>query len=400
MNKILLVHNHYQQPGGEDEVFANEGALLEDHGHEVLRYTVSNDQLMGMKKQLLVRAAVWNTAAHKELRSLIRRQRPQVVHFHNTFPLISPAAYYAAHSEGVPVVQTLHNYRLLCPNGLFFRDGGVCEDCIGKSVPWPGVAHACYRGSRAASGTVTAMLTVHRALRTWTKKVDVYVALTEFARRKFIEGGITEEKIFIKPNFVHPDPGAGEGKGDYFLYVGRLSKEKGVDTVLAAWERFGGRIPLKVVGDGPMALEVAEAARKMRGVEWLGRQPGDRVLELMKDAGALIFPSSWYEGFPKVIAEAYATGLPVIASNLGSMSSLIRARGTGLHFRPDDAEDLVSQVRWVLAHPAELQRMRREARVEFEEKYTADRNYESLVQIYRVAIERSTARRGMQEAHS
>jgi glycosyltransferase involved in cell wall biosynthesis len=358
---------------------------LEARGHRVLRYTVHNDQVAEMNRPALAKATVWNQVVYRELRGLIRRERPQVAHFHNTFPLISPAAYYAARAEGVPVVQTLHNYRLLCPNALFFREGRVCEDCLGKAFPWPGVAHACYRESRPASGTVAAMLFAHRTLGTWKGAVDLYVALTEFARRKFVEGGLPSEKIVVKPNFVDPDPGMGQGRGDYVLYVGRLSKEKGLDTLLAAREQFGEEVPLKLVGDGPLAPQVAEAARRQK-LEWLGQLPKDRVLGLMKEARALIFPSVWYEGFPMVIAEAYAVGLPVIASDLGSMSSLIDHRCTGLRFRPGDPGDLAAQVRWTVTHSELLDVMRQGARAKFEAEYAAERNHRLLLEIYEQAV--------------
>ena len=233
-------------------MFLAETALLESYGHRVVRYITHNDRVAELNSVTLAGKTVWNSSAYRELRNLIHLEQPDVAHFHNTFPLVSPAGYYAARAEGVPVVQTLHNYRLLCPNALFFRDGGVCEDCKSKAITWPGVVHKCYRGSRAASGVVTAMLTTHRALRTWRKKVDVYIALTEFARRKFIEGGLPAGKIIVKPNFVYPDPGPGEGEGGFALFVGRLSFEKGVGTLLAAWEHLDRRIPLKIVGDGPL----------------------------------------------------------------------------------------------------------------------------------------------------
>jgi glycosyltransferase involved in cell wall biosynthesis len=384
--RVLLLHNRYQLPGGEDQVFAAEGDLLEAHGHRVARYTAHNDQVAGMSRYALARATVWNQAVYRELRALIRSERPQIAHFHNTLPLISPAAYYAAQAEGVPVVQTLHNYRLLCPNALFFRDGRVCEDCLGKSFPWPGVAHACYRESRPASGTVATMLSTHRALGTWKGAVNVYVALTEFARQKFVEGGLPPERIVVKPNFVHPDPGMGQGSGDYVLYVGRLSKEKGLDTLLAAREQFGMDVPLNLVGEGPLAPQVAEAARRKQ-LEWLGQLPKDQVLELMKEAKALIFPSVWYEGFPMVIAEAYAVGLPVIASDLGSMSSLIDHRRTGLRFRPGDPGELAAQVRWAIKNPELLEVMRQTARARFESEYAAERNYRLLLEIYERAAQ-------------
>lgn len=361
---------------------------MEAHGHRVLRYTAHNDQVAKMSRSSVAQATIWNQAVYSELRAFIRKEQPQVAHFHNTFPLISPAAYYAARAEGVPIVQTLHNYRLLCPNALFFREGRVCEDCLGKSFPWPGIVHACYRESRPASGTVAAMLTTHRALRTWKKAVDLYIALTDFAREKLVEGGLPSDRIIVKPNFVHPDPGAGEGRDNYVLFVGRLSREKGVDTLLAASEQFGKGVRLKLVGDGPLAPMVAKAARRNE-VEWLGRQPKDRVISMMKDARALIFPSLWYEGFPMVIAEAYAVGLPVIASDLGSMSSLVDHGRTGLRFRPGDPKELAAQVERALTHPDEVSRMRRETRARFEAEYSAERNYEALLEIY----ERATGNR-------
>jgi glycosyltransferase involved in cell wall biosynthesis len=383
--KVLLVHNKYQQPGGEDQVFGAEGALLEAYGHRVVRYSVHNDRVAGMNPASLAGSTVWNRSAYRELRALIRRERPRVAHFHNTLPLVSPAGYYAAKAEGVPVVQTLHNYRLLCPNALFFRDGHVCEDCRGKFIPWPGVLHACYRGSRPASATVAAMLATHRGLRTWTQQVDVYIVTTEFAREKFVRGGLPAERLIVKPNFLHPAPDPGELWGDYALFVGRLSPEKGVDTLLEAWKWLGGQMPLKIAGDGPLEERVADATKDLERAEWLGRQPRERVLALMLGASMLVFPSTCYENFPMTILEAYAVGLPVIASNLGGMSSLIDHGRTGLHFRPGDPEDLAAKVAWAAAHPAELADMRREARGEFEAKYTAERNYKQLKEIYETA---------------
>jgi glycosyltransferase involved in cell wall biosynthesis len=242
------------------------------------------------------------------------------------------------------------------------------------------------------SGATAAMLSVHRALDTWEREVDAYIALSEFARRKFVEGGLTAEKIAVKPNFIDPDPGMGEGRGDYVLFVGRLSQEKGVDTMLAGWERLADKVPLKVVGDGPLASKVAEAAKRFEEIEWLGRQPKDRVLALMKEAQALVLPSVCYENFPIVLAEAYAVGLPVIASNLGGMSSLVHHGSTGLHFQPGDPESLALQVEWASAHPVRLRQMREKARAEFEAKYTAEQNHQSLMEIYQTAAGRMRAR--------
>lgn len=380
--KLLIVHNYYQQAGGEEQVFTTEASLLEAQGHQVVRYTVHNDEVGNINPITLAGATVWNTDSYRKLRQLMRQEKPKVVHFHNYFPLISPAAYYAARAEGVPIVQTLHNYRLLCPNVFFFRDGQVCEDCLGKIVPWPGVLHACYRGSRAATGAVAAMLTVHRVLQTWTEAVDLYIALTQFARQKFIQAGLPAEKIVVKPNFVYPDPGIGEGRGGYALFVGRLSPEKGIGTLLKAWEKLRGKVPLKIVGDGPLAPQETNAVEPVPGVEWLGRKSSKEVYELMGNANMLIFPSEWYETFGRVAIEAFAKGTPVIAANIGAIAELVESGRTGLNFHPGDPEDLAAKVDWALTHPKELAWMRQQARAEFEAKYTAKQNYQMLMEIY------------------
>jgi len=235
------------------------------------------------------------------------------------------------------------------------------------------------------SAVLATMQSVHRARGTWKERVNVYIALTEFARHKFIEAGLPADKIVLKPNFLFPDPGLQEMNGDYALFVGRLSPEKGISTMLAAWQTLGSQIPLKIVGDGPLADEVATAESQIPGVEWLGRQPQEEVQKLMQNARMLVFPSVWYEGFPMVIVEAYAVGLPVVASNLGSLSSLVDPGRTGIHFRPGDPEDLAAQVEWAVTHPEKLGQMGREARREFEANYTAEANYRRLIEIYELA---------------
>lgn len=381
--RVLLLHNRYQIAGGEDVVVQTEKSLLEANGHCVALLETNNDDIVGpLEKAKAAANTIYSPSSKQWVRAKVASFLPDLVHVHNFFPLLSPSIYYACREAGVPVVQSLHNYRMLCPNSYFFREGKVCEDCLGKFFPWPGIVHSCYRGSKAGTAVVATMLSMHRAVQTWTGMVDVYIALTEFAQQKFLQGGLPAEKIVVKPNFVYPDPGQGNGQGGYALFVGRLSPEKGLETLLTAWEKIGGRMPLKIVGDGPLADRVAEATQRLMGVDWLGRQPKEQVLKLMKEAQVLIFPSIWYEGFPVVIAEAYAVGLPVIASDLGSTSSLIDRGRTGLHFRPGDPEDLASQVEWVLTHPAELAQMRREARAEFETKYTPQQNYQILMDIY------------------
>lgn len=376
---ILSVHNFYQRPGGEDRVFASEAALLESRGHRVARYTDSNGRISnGFLTGL---ATIWNQASYHRLRAVAQDQAPEVAHFHNTFPLISPAAYYAARSAGAAVVQTLHNYRPLCPGATLFRAGGVCDECIEQRSLLPAIRHGCYRDSRPATAAVATMLGAHRAVGTWNRAVNTYIALSQFARAKFIQGGLPEKRIVVKSNFIAPDPGVGDGRGGYALFVGRLSEGKGIRALAEAWQRAPG-MPLKVVGDGPL-----NTTEWTRGAEWLGHQSHESVIKLMKNAAVLVFPSVWYECAPMTILEAFACGLPVIASNIGSIPELVTDHHNGLLFRPGDAEDLARKVRWALDNPERMQEMRAAARREYETKYTAEINYKRLIKIYEMAIE-------------
>ncbi len=386
---ILSVHNLYQIRGGEDESRDSEERLLRERGHHVDVYEENNDRVAKLHPVQLGLQTVWSQDAYQTVRQKLRTFPSDLVHVQNFFPLISPSVYYAAQAEGTPVVQTLRNYRLICPNGLFFRDGQVCEDCLGKFIPYPGVIHACYRQNRGATAATATMLTVHRMMRTWLKQVNIFISLSEFARQKFIEAGFPGDKIIVKPNFVSPDPGIGQGQGGYALYVGRLSVEKGLDILLTAWENLQGNIPLKIVGEGPLEGQVLEAIARMPHVEWLGRRSIAEVHELMGEAMFLVFPSKWYETFGRVAVEAFAKGTPVIAANIGAIAELVEHEKTGLCFNPSDATDLAAKVDRLLTQPAMIQNMRQEARSEYEAKYTAEQNYQKLIDIYAQARQQS-----------
>lgn len=384
--KILLVHNTYQQPGGEDVVFSQERQLLERAGHQVLTYCRSNWEIAGysaLKLLGLVGRMTWARDTRREIANLIRRQKPDLVHVHNTFLMVSPSIYSACKEAHIPVVQTLHNYRLLCSAAIFFRRGSVCEECLEHSL-WRGVLHGCYRDSRAETSAVAFMLTVHRWRRTWTWGVNCFIALSEFSRQKFIEGGIPTEKIAVKPNFVFADPGCRAGSGEYALFVGRLSPEKRVATLLTAWQRLQVRIPLDIIGGGPQREFLEAHAKQLRlsDVRFLGQLPRDEVIAALKRAGCLIFSSEWYENFPVTIAEAFACGVPVICSRLGAMQEIVADGRTGLHFTPGDAADLAAKIEWAWTHPEEMAAMGRAARAEYEAKYTAEANYKILMRIY------------------
>lgn len=387
--KILLCHNFYQRPGGEDKVFADEGTLLESRGHRVIRYQRHNDEVKSMSNIELLKKTIWNTQTTADVTELIRAERPDVMHCSNTFPLISPSAYYAAKSLNVAVVQTLHNYRLICPKALFFRDGQVCEKCLGKQIAWPAAFHGCYRESRAASAAVMAMLACHWKKGTWTNAVDRYIALTEFSRRKFIEGGLPAHKISVKPNFVRHDPGPGQGSGKYAIFVGRLSAEKGVLSLLNAWRLLSADLELKILGDGPLAERVAAAAATDRRISWLGHKPEDAVYSLIGEAKFLIMPSVWYETFGLSMIEAFAKGTPVIASRMGAMTEIVRQNETGFLYEPGQGEELARVVQQAIDKPEVLRQMRKAARAEYESRYSPNPNYEQLIDVYELAIRAS-----------
>ena len=388
--KILTVHNVYQQPGGEDVVFEAEGRLLSRYGQDVVAFREDNASIQTESISQSLRLAtrtIWSRSSYHKLADVISHFRPDVAHFHNTFPLISPSAYYACRQAGIPVVQTLHNYRLFCPNASFFRAGRPCEECLDHGLA-RSVRYGCYRGSRSASAVVASMLSVHRLLRTWADAVDRYVVLSSFARDKFIQAGLPASKMIVKPNFLEAEPGLGVHSGGYALFVGRLAEEKGIATLLEAWTRLSD-IALVIAGQGPMQPQIEQYVQQRTpgNARYAGHVSREEISRLMKNSNFLIFPSRWYEGFPMTIAEAYACGTPVIASRLGAMAEIIDDGRTGLHFTPGDADDLARKVEWAWTHPNEMRDMGRNARSEYETKYTAERNYTMLVDVYQQAIQ-------------
>jgi glycosyltransferase involved in cell wall biosynthesis len=492
---IIQVHNYYQQAGGEDAVAAAERVLLETHGHEVVLFQRSNDEINGWSPWQKIVRVIWNRQACAELEVLIASFKPDVIHVHNVFHAMSLSVYQAARRKGIPVVQTLHNYRLFCLNGLFFRQssgvrcedlsvnqkflkpdslnpktsaaGAICELCLKhRWFPWPGMRYRCYRDSLAGSIAVALMLFVHRLLRTWIKPVSRFIVLTSFCRDKFIQCGIPSEKIALKPNFLSQDPGEGEPVRDpHFLFLGRLTEEKGVRTLVKAWRLFeqpsspkatpshgrsevrdqrsdvrkklpvhrqllpAGRtgdsesasstfLPLAdppeaetastpslsavalngeggndlnavasqllIAGTGPLETELSGMAGA--GVKMIGHIDRATSVKLLQSVRALVFPSEWYETFGLSVIEAMACGTPVLVGDVNAAASLIRDGETGLLFRAGDPVDLAKKMAWMLTHPVECTKMGRAARLEYEEKYTAEANYKMLMGIYRQIV--------------
>ncbi len=385
--RVLLAHNFYRSsaPSGEDEVVRSEHQLLADNGFEVIPFTRHNDTLGAGALGALGAAFsnAWSFATVDALRRLIAEHRPDVAHFHNTFPQISPAAYAVCREAGVPVVQTLHNYRMFCANGLLNRAGEPCERCVGRNA-LPALKHACYRGSRVATLGMVLGSTLHRARGTYQTQVDRYIVLTEFARRRFIAHGLPAERISIRGNSLTHDPGAGAGGGHYALYVGRLTAEKGVSTLIRAWRTMSG-IPLRIAGDGDLRAALEHEARGLP-IEFLGRVSAERVIGLMKESAMLVVPSECYEGFPRVIVEAFATGTPVIAADIGGLGELINEGVDGLKFRSGSAEGLAAAALRLWEAPEMRDRQRIANRRRFEREYSPSAGLTSLQRIYRQAL--------------
>lgn len=399
--KILLVHNQYQIPGGEEVVLEQERELLLRAGHQVLTYERSNfeaETYRGIRKLQLIANIAWSSESKRSLRKMLEEEKPDVVHVHNFFMMMSPSVFAACREAGVPVVQTLHNFRMFCPAGNFIRDGKVCEDCPQHSL-WHGISHACYRGSRLATASVALMLEVQRQRQAWA---DLYIALSNFSRQRLVANGLDAGKICVKPNFVLPDPGERHGDGNCAVYVGRLSEEKGLDTLLEAWQQLRCDIPLRIVGDGPLLepLKKQAAELKLRCVTFMGRLPRAQAQEEMKSARFVMAPSQCYENFPMGIAEAFACGVPVICSRLGGMQEMVADGVSGLNFTPGDPADMAKKVQWAWSHPEEMRGMGTNARREFESKYTAERNYPLLMQIYQQAMTAQMASSRTPEAAS
>jgi glycosyltransferase involved in cell wall biosynthesis len=398
--KILLAHNRYQHRGGEDTVYEQERDLLAANGNEVVEYLKDNRQLGELSKLKLATTALWSSDAYRELSELIAKARPDVVHVHNTLPQISPAIYYAASRSGVPVVQTLHNYRLLCANGLLMRDSVVCEDCIGKAIPWPAIRHGCYRQSRPATLAVVGSTIVHRAVGTFRRQVARYIAMCEFSRSKLLQAGVMPDRIVLKPNFaVDKHEGRDlQAPRSGALFVGRLSAEKGIDVLVNAWKDVP--IDLALIGGGQLSDELRVAASPRVQIRGFVSDPD--LTDAMRRSQFLVLPSLVYEGFPMVIAEAFAAGLPIIASRLGAMAELVEDGVTGLHFHAGDAADLAQKVRWAVDHPEAMRQMSARARDTYLRHYTPHANYRRLMEIYdearRVTPPRGTRMLTMNEA--
>jgi glycosyltransferase involved in cell wall biosynthesis len=380
--RVLFIHNKYLQAGGEDAVVRDERELLRGRGIEVQNYERDNVDIADLSRLRVAADTIWSRRSNREVGAVLDRYRPDVVHCHNTFPLVSPSVYQAASERGIPVVQSLHNFRLACPQAFLLRDDKPCEDCVG-TLPWRSVVRRCYHGSATQSAVLAVMIGVNRAIGTYQKSVTRYIALNEFCRSKFVQSGLPAERIVVKPNFVDLPPVPVDAPRSGALFVGRLSREKGIHAMAGALGALRpSKATLDVIGDGPDAGVLSA----IDGVRMHGRLSCEQTYGAMSRAAYLLMPSIWYENFPRVLVEAFACCLPVITSRLGAMAELVEDGRTGLLAEPGDAASLADKISWANAHPAAMREMGQAARRHYEEKYTGDVNFARLTAIYRQAI--------------
>lgn len=391
--RLLLAHNFYSSavPSGENQVFLAEKQLLLKNGHTLHTFTRHSDSISKYGISGLIKGAIstpWNPFAAHEIKSKIKELTPDIVHIHNTFPLLSPAVFHTIGSSATKIL-TLHNYRLFCPTAIPMRDGQVCTECLDKRSPMPSMIHGCYRGSRAATLPLAFSVGLHRALGTWTKQVDAFICLSEFQRELMIEAGLPREKVHVKPNFYpgNPDVVAWRERKPYVVFAGRLTAEKGVISLLRAWQAWGAAAPeLRLVGDGELRPELERMATGLP-VRFLGQLSADEAQAQIAGARLLMLSSECFEGFPMVIREAFAFGTPAAVSDLGPLPTIVEHGKSGVVFQPANPQSLLQEVRTAWETPGLLEHLGQSARAEFESKYTEGANYAALMEIYRKAIE-------------
>lgn len=383
--KILQLHNHHESLGGAMEVLAHEAGLLAKGGHEVRQFTLPPTHELGLGPLRAGLKAVWNVEACRDVEAQIRAFRPDVVHVHTPFPLLSPAVFRTAKGRGVPTVTTLHSYRYSCIAATCHRDGAVCEDCVGKRLKLPGLQHRCYHDSVGASAALTISLSLHRSIGTFHHAVDRFLALTGFSRQLLIRDGIPADKVVVKPNSV-PDPGppvAVRPDQRYVAFAGRLMDIKGVHTLLDAWDRAEhGDLQLRIAGDGPLREQVEERSRQDSSLSYLGWVDEAEVFELMSGAEAVLVPSEWYEGLPLVILRSLAVGTPVIVSDLENISAEVLVDDAGEAFAVGDPTALAQVLTGLVARPETWRRRRLNARRSYDLRYSPSADLRKLEEVY------------------
>ncbi|MGR3812139.1 glycosyltransferase family 4 protein [Jiulongibacter sp. NS-SX5] len=383
--RLLIIHNTYKHKGGEDSVVNQEYELLKRHGLKVEILGFENDSLP-KNKVLLFSSSIYNTVSYKKVLEKITSFKPDVIHIHNLFYSASPSILYAAKELNVPVIMTVHNYRLVCNAATLLRDGAVCEKCIDKTLPLYGIKNACFQESRLKTAQLNLITGLHKVKGTWTSKISKYIFLTEFAQKKIASSSLKLDlkNCVVKPNFV-ADFGNSqiESRANSYLFVGRLSKEKGIDTLIESFKKLSH--PIDIVGSGPLEEVLKNASSDYPNITFLGQRSKEEVIQLMKNCKALIFPSIWYEGMPMTILEAYSCGTPVISSDIDNVNEIVINGKTGLHFETGNTDSLSKIVNEF--DSTDYQYLYDGARKEYELKYNPETNFEKLKAIYEGVIE-------------
>lgn len=385
--KILVIHNQYLEKGGEDRVVDAEIKMLKDSGNQVVCYKCSNNDIKSFgffkKIKFLFKDINWNRKSYEEIKKMAREEKPDLAHIHNIFIYLSPSVYFALKETGIPVVQTLHNYRLICLKGTFYANNRICEDCLSGSC-MRAVFKRCWRGSFILSAFLARMLYKNTKSKMFQENVDAFITLSEFSRNKFKQAGFPEEKLFVKSNFVDFRLNE-EKKENYGLFLGRLVDYKGVDALLKAYAKLDKHY-LKIIGGGPMFDEVRKRIKNSKNIQLLGMLPYGEAMDYLRKAAFVVFPSECYENMPLTIIESLASGTPVIASNLGAMKELVEDNITGLLFKTQDPEDLVKKIRFLTDNNELYEKMKANARKRYEAKFTKQINCDNLMNIYNKAI--------------
>lgn len=380
--KVLFIHNRYQYFGGEDAVLSSEIEMLRSNNVFVETVIFNNSTIdNSFEKFVAFFSSIYSIKASKVVRAAIIAHKPDVIHVHNFFPLVSPSVYDVAEKFKIPIVQTLHNYRIACPGAFFLRDGKVCEKCIGGNF-MHSIVHKCYKNSYIGSLSLASMDYVHKMIGTWNKKIDRIICLTNFAKNKFVQFGLNESIITVKPNFVE-SRGVSvslKPRDNVGLFVGRISHEKGIQNLMKIHDRIKGKI--LIAGDGPLL----ERLNGFKNFIVLGRKTPDEIFKLMKQTSFLLFPSIWYEGFPMTIVESFVNRLPVVASKLGAMEEVIVDSKTGLHFEPNNLAEMVEKINWAFENYDKMRQYGENAYSEYLRYYTAEENYKILISIYNEEI--------------
>ncbi len=388
--KIIIGHNAYREPGGEDRVFECEARLLRENGHEVIELRESNVRVQQLSRVSLARKTIWNTEAEDRVERLCREHRPDLIHFHNTFPLLSPAVYSAAKRNDVAVVQTLHNYRLICPAATLWRNNQNCFSCIRSTLPHKAILHGCYQGSRVRTSGVVACHSYHRIRRTYHREVDQFILLSDSMRDLFLKAGFDAQKMSVKPNFVSRDPGFNEDSiRNAITYVGRFSPEKGIDVLLSAWKEVKTDRRLRLIGDGPMKEQVKLAAEADERIEVIPWQSQSDLMKLLDEAFVAVVPSVWLEPFGLTAIEALAKGVPVVASRTGTLQEIVEHGDNGWTVENGNVKAWSRRLQECCDDPQIVNIRRHRARESYEARFSAAKNYNRLLQIYNKALSTS-----------